>query len=543
MTPDPNHPNQGFWSYSRNRWKVLIIGSISIFCGYVIATPENLFVTSSGNVPKKVPVQERKIKALTTEVDSDPSTLVSDSPSMVAALDTPSLKTDPEKEKAKELLTSLDHTASAFDSFDPFTRDLSEKEQSALLKEVQRGPEDYPYEISDEELDLLDKETDQRATPQDRLRLLGYMGGYQPKKSDEKKSNKSSSALGDSGSNGDFNNRSNRSNSRSPSFYSNPDSTPDEDTEGSESEGNANGEFMKGTASESKDVAYQPGPKIVPPHLAYTHEALEVYNIVAGYNAGFVAKTLNINAVDIGNGTKEGKKHFQKNLYKEIKPKFNDSLHVTYSVPPDWDSHWFADDFKTGIQQAIAASNRHLITLGKGGSITFIVREGRIPNQNGVDFIIWSNPFCFVEDPTRKTEIEQGKAVRYDDYNPNSGKAIGGVEKNIKCNKKIAQVSVSSRLPGEGQWTPIEPCERNFDNGRSRCAGFGVNLWKQNPALLSSGGDKYDLDEVSLGSIRSIKIDDLGNEGEAFRGGFALDAIAMVHFEADPKKEDQEKRK
>ena len=175
--------------------------------------------------------------------------------------------------------------------------------------------------------------------------------------------------------------------------------------------------------------------------------------------------------------------------------------------------------------------------MGTDGSITFVVRDGKLVNGNGADFVIWSHPFCFIKTDQSVQEMNQGLRKEYQRYTPNNRRAIAGIENGVECATELAKVYVSAHGPG-GKWTAIEPCQKGVDPLNSRCAGYGINLWNQTPDLFSplSGGDRYDIGDLGLEDINAIKIVDLSNQGDPQKGGFDLDAIAMIHFKKQNRK-------
>jgi len=152
----------------------------------------------------------------------------------------------------------------------------------------------------------------------------------------------------------------------------------------------------------------------------------------------------------------------------------------------------------------------HVVSLGRGGSITVEFVDNEVIDGEGIDFLIFENAIA----PKRET-------------------------KNAKHDFDLAKVEVSS----DGKDWKAFP----YDTAtRMGCAGHhpvfsnpeseaGRDISPTDPE--KAGGDPFDLKTVGLKTVRFIRITDLGlNEfGGPKTHGFDLDAIAAVHSQLRPK--------
>ncbi|MCC7460112.1 MAG: hypothetical protein IT286_02305 [Proteobacteria bacterium] len=505
-----------FWSKGRNRAVVYAVGFLILFGSYVIGAPE------SGRPRQKSPKRTK----LEASVSSSNETQFEPSMETVEEFDQP-VSSDPITPQTVAIAPSTgaapSTSLSGYDSTYPATmydpiheRDVSESMEKAVEKEMERPATQYPYEVSDEELQLAKQASQRELTPEEKEKQLGFalsFGKYRkpPVAQVTPKNNSNESGSG-------LSTASKRSYPTTSSYYSRALGVSNENKSEEAIKGEEKAGYRQGTVEEEERVQYlNPSFFSIPEAWNITHEFLEVYEFNPGVNAGVIPAAW-------------GKKG--SNLFSKVGPEQNKQLHDKYRIPPDWDNRYkFSDNQDEEVRLSTIASNKHLLSLGTNGAVTFIVRDGRLVNGEGADFVIWSHPFCFIKTEKTVQEMNDGSRANYQKYMPRSNRAISGIENGVQCQTELARVYVSNEGPN-GEWIPIEPCQKGSDPMNSRCAGYGMNLWNQTPTPFSplSGGDRYDLGDLGLAEINAIKITDLSNVGEFQKGGFDLDAIAMIHF-------------
>ena len=144
-----------------------------------------------------------------------------------------------------------------------------------------------------------------------------------------------------------------------------------------------------------------------------------------------------------------------------------------------------------------------VLSLGGGGEIVLGFGGREIINGEGVDFLVFENPFWVQGEP------EQVFA-------------------------ELGEVSVS--LDGESWYT--FPCEYSPDDPPpyQGCAGWSPTLaydaFQEVPLVWErAGGDGFDLSQVGLDRARYVRIRDVWGLGDAPSQGFDLDAVGLIHFE------------
>jgi hypothetical protein len=270
----------------------------------------------------------------------------------------------------------------------------------------------------------------------------------------------------------------------------------------------------------------------------FTHENLRIHSAHAGQNASPTIQVIS---------------RIQPPFY-ETKALLEQGMHSKYRIGPDWDTHWVFYDIEKrkkdrSYQDPMEstridhATEKHLMTLGRDGSVVFEVTDGEIENRDGPDFVIWSNPFCYIADEQTRQRIEQELDRYHHDFMPFDGNAKSVIDQGVSCFTELAKVEVSNN-GAEGPFEPIGVCNENPAQ-RSGCAGYGFNLWKnsQDPFSDRSGGDRFDLADTKFESINAIRITDLNIPPPAsipaedrrgyIENGFDLDAIAILHYQGD----------
>lgn len=146
------------------------------------------------------------------------------------------------------------------------------------------------------------------------------------------------------------------------------------------------------------------------------------------------------------------------------------------------------------------APSDHVLSLGKGGTITLEFVDNEVFDGKGPDLLVFENAF-----------------LRAPGDDPGNGFF------------ELAKVEVS--FDGK-EWK-----EFPYDTiTREGCAGHHPVLANPDENKISptdpekAGGDPFDLKEVGLKVVRFIRITDLGTAGGAEgTAGFDLDAVAAVH--------------
>jgi hypothetical protein len=141
-----------------------------------------------------------------------------------------------------------------------------------------------------------------------------------------------------------------------------------------------------------------------------------------------------------------------------------------------------------------------VVSLGDGGSVTVEFAGNFIVDDEGVDFIVFENPFLIGGDP----------------QNPYA---------------ELGEVSVSQ--DGE-EWSTFPCVARSFPYGA--CAGWHPVLDAAKDEAQArdpsrAGGDPYDLADVGISWVRYVRITDVVDDAEQT---FDLDAVAIVHAGCPP---------
>lgn len=250
----------------------------------------------------------------------------------------------------------------------------------------------------------------------------------------------------------------------------------------------------------------------LPAHMERMYEHVTVHELMPGENAGaamYLSKSL---------------------LEKETQ----NTLKNLFRFPPDWNTRYkFDDDVVENAKKAQSFAQKSLLSLGKGGSLIIALRDGVIVNAEGPDFVLWENPFCFLQTPHDQDAVNENEAAAYPAYTPDSLRANEVFDQYVKCFTELARVSVSADPQGE-TFYPIEPCSRSGSSQTSKCSGYGLNVYQEGQMdVTRAGGDLFDLSDTPLEEVRAIMIEDLGFDGNQGAAGYDLDAFAIHHFRAD----------
>lgn len=145
-----------------------------------------------------------------------------------------------------------------------------------------------------------------------------------------------------------------------------------------------------------------------------------------------------------------------------------------------------------------------VVSLGIGGEIVLAFGDQQIVDGPGADFVVFENPFHIQGDP----------------MNPFA---------------ELGEVSVSNDAVS---WHTF-PCESSATMAPwPGCAGWRVTRafdpFAENPLVVDrTGGDPFDLAELGLSSARYVRIRDLATDGASPSAGFDLDAVGIIHAEAN----------
>lgn len=153
--------------------------------------------------------------------------------------------------------------------------------------------------------------------------------------------------------------------------------------------------------------------------------------------------------------------------------------------------------------QGTLAGSLDVLSLGLGGEIVLDLGASAIVDGEGPDFIVFENPFW-----------------------------PGGDRRSVFA--ELGEVSVSE----DSQTWATFPCDPSGtgDGRYPRCAGWTPTLAYDAFAIvpldpMRTGGDAFDLGELSVRRARYVRIRDLATRGESDTAGFDLDAIGVVHHE------------
>jgi len=420
---------------------------------------------------------------------------------------------------------NISATTASYDpseSYNPFLdQPMSESEKKLARKELTSPPLDFPYEVTKEEMDLYDKYEKGTATPQEKKQLFGNLMSFRTKPIKQSDMSKTKPASTQSNTN--------QSTAQKVSsvvskffngFKDKKDAAEDQssDDKGKEPTNEEIASGLKHGYVDGNEIWFTTAKRAdLPEYLNFTHENLKIYQFIAGKDAGMVPSTYT--------GIKK--------LYTQVEPAMEQAFHQQYRLPPDWiDRFRFDKDPLEEAKKARYNSNKLLYSLGTNGTVIFEVTKGAIVNKPGVDFMIWSNPFCYLDTPESREEVNASATSTYQSYIPNAGTTASQLDEYAACYADTAKVFVSQKGP-EGPWEAIEPCHQGIDPIGSACTGYGMNLWYADPSFnnLTKGGDKYDLEKIPLEVVKAIKIVDMGNGGHALQAGYDLDAIAMINYQ------------
>jgi hypothetical protein len=142
-----------------------------------------------------------------------------------------------------------------------------------------------------------------------------------------------------------------------------------------------------------------------------------------------------------------------------------------------------------------------VLSLGVGGEIVLGFGDRSIVDGSGADFVVFENAFFAGGDPS-KPFAEPG------------------------------EVSVSE----DGETWVTFACDAQDGDGAevTGCAGVSPTLEFDAAKLVpidpeKTGGDAFDLADVSLREARFVRIRDLSETGVAPSAGFDLDAVGIIH--------------
>lgn len=226
-----------------------------------------------------------------------------------------------------------------------------------------------------------------------------------------------------------------------------------------------------------------------------------------------------------------------------------------FKFPPDWQGRqmFLGDNIQMGPFFEMTYAANALLHLGKGGEIVFSLTNGAyIPNEPGIDMLVWGNPFCDrASEEGRPRKVQVKPLDSYDLRNTKKG--------DIRCRNQPAQVFVSSSPDSKSEFIPIQPCNRKSARRKgSKCVGYVPNPSQQNARQKNSmrvayGGDGVDFSDTSreIEKIRGIKFKDLGQArpsafkeiSQPYQRGFGLDAWVPLYVKYDNKEDKQIRRK
>ncbi len=496
---------KSFWSKPRNRAVVYALGLLLIFGSYVIGSTE-----SPTKKAERVTQRQSKIER-TLPQKIEPS-LEADNP--VVSPDSTATATQP-------AIPKKDANGRPFPppDFRLSDREYTDEEKAAIYQQLLKNePVEYPYKFNEELSDLEQKIQNGTATEKDRNRYIGIATQKPELKDKFKDQNKQTAETASKKAKNTVNN------GNWVSFLkSSENSNPDLASGDNELDQN----FQSGRSQAFRPTKYIPHPHDpIPAEWNFTHENLRIYSVIPGPGASAMV-------IYLGG-------------QKKISEAAEKALHEKYRIGPDYDNHFeYEGTPQQKNLQANQAANELLLTLGIKGQMIFEVTNGHIPDGTGVDFVIWSNPFCSVMTPEAMEEIKKELRKYYDDFIPFSASTKTVIDKNVGCYEDLAKVYVSDKPNGD-TWEALEPCSVGGNKRESQCTGYGLNLWQQsaNPFNAASGGDRYDIAQINMKAVRAIKIVDIDNptvvdqlkmQNNIIENGYDLDAIAMLYYQTNQK--------
>jgi hypothetical protein len=147
------------------------------------------------------------------------------------------------------------------------------------------------------------------------------------------------------------------------------------------------------------------------------------------------------------------------------------------------------------------AGSLDVLSLGVGGEVILGFGDRAIVDGPGPDLLVFENPFWPFADPTQ-VFAELAEVAVSDD---------GQRWHSFPCDPAP---NPDGRWPGCAGWTPTLPCEG------------------PQPSHEACGGDAFDLASVGLKRARFVRLRDLSTGGAAPSAGFDLDAVAILHDDA-----------
>ncbi|MCA9773111.1 MAG: hypothetical protein KC466_11935, partial [Myxococcales bacterium] len=161
-----------------------------------------------------------------------------------------------------------------------------------------------------------------------------------------------------------------------------------------------------------------------------------------------------------------------------------------------------------------------VLTLGDGGSITLAFTDNRVVDGPGPDLAVFENAFAQGGDPSvRFIELARVEVSA-------NGVDFFEFPSSVNPALPLGDPARYSGFAGVGcvdpLGEPVAPEAFACGDGSGQLAGIG--------------GDSFDLQDLGLSEARYVRVTDVGGDpadsGDAFAGGFDLDAVAALHSAA-----------
>lgn len=164
-----------------------------------------------------------------------------------------------------------------------------------------------------------------------------------------------------------------------------------------------------------------------------------------------------------------------------------------------------------------AQGSLDVLTLGDGGTITLAFTDNAVLDGPGTDLLVFENTFFVGGNPANRNLEVARVAVSAD--------GLDWREFPSSANPALP-LGDPDRYSGLAGVNCVDPLGQPAPEGRPPC-GDGSG------ALSGIGGDAFDLADVGLSAAKYVRITDVDGDpedpGDAFAGGFDLDAVAALH--------------
>lgn len=140
----------------------------------------------------------------------------------------------------------------------------------------------------------------------------------------------------------------------------------------------------------------------------------------------------------------------------------------------------------------------HVLSLGTHGEIVLDLGTCALADDEGIDLIVFENPFLIGGDPNR----------------PYAELGVVGVSEDGVNYLEFPCDDSGFPYTGCAGWNPVYSSPSN-----------GISPFD----VVNAGGDRFDLEDIGVAKARYVRIRDLNGRGGGGTAGFDLDAISVVN--------------